>query len=113
MVNVITNRQREWLRKLKEGSIRKKDNPQKYAAYERRIRARIDNLLDNLLWLAENFPNMLQDIEVELADETIPLKRRAKGLLKAITLFENEPTVLSLVAEIYTDHQIEITRKPK
>ena len=108
---MITNLQRKWLKKLKEGKVRKKDNPQKYSAYKRRIRKRVDDMVKNLLWLAENFPDILQDLEWELGSEDIPMKRRARALIKAVTLFENEPTVLSLIAQIYSEHQIEITKK--
>jgi len=108
---LITDIELEWLKKLKAGKIKKKDNPRKYSAYKRRIRARIDHMIRNTEWVAENCPDILQDTEWELSDPNLPLKRRAKALLKIVTLFENEPTVLSLIAEIYSSHQIEITKK--
>lgn len=110
---VITDLQKEWLKKLNEGTVKKKDNPQKYSAYKRRTRKRIDDMFKNLLWVAEHSPNTLQDSDWEIAHAEVPLKRRAKALLKALSMFENEPTVLSLIAEIYSEHQIEIVKKSK
>jgi hypothetical protein len=68
-------------------------------------------MVNNLLELAKIRPDILQDLRNELADEEKPLKRRARTLLKAVSLFESEPTVLSLIAEIYSEHNIEITKK--
>lgn len=112
MIEMITDLQKKWLMKELEGKIKKGDDPRKYSAYKRRIRARIDNLCENLLWLAEYRPDLLSDRNYEDSDPNISLHRRAKALLKAVTLFENEPTVLSLIAEIYASFaQIEVTRK--
>jgi len=108
---MITDIQRKWLKDLKERRIKKKDNPRKYSAYMRRVQERIDHMIENLLWLAKNYPDILSDLQNELADEELPMKRRAKALIKAITLFENEPTVIEIISEIYTKHQIEISHK--
>lgn len=75
------------------------------------MRDRIDHQIENLLWVAEYCPEVLSDREYENGDENIPKFRRARALLKAVSLFENEPTVLSLLAEIYNKHQFEIQRK--
>ena len=111
MIKLITDIQLQYLRDVLAGKIKKKDNPRKYSAYERRIHERIDQMVDNLLELAKIRPDILQDLRNELSDEDKPLKRRARTLLKAVSLFENEPTVLSLIAEIYSEHNIEITKK--
>jgi len=108
---MITNIQRRYLQQELEGKIKKKQDPRKYSAYRRRIRKRIDNMAENLLWLAEHRPEILQDKDYENSDETIQRLRRARALLKAVTLFENEPTVLSLIAEIYSSFQLEVVKK--
>lgn len=108
---MITDKQREWLQAEIDGKVRKKQAPRKYSAYRRRIRDRIIHMRKNLLWLAKNRPDILQDIQYELSDENIQRYGNARALLKAVTLFENEPTVLFLIGEIYSSHQIELSRK--
>lgn len=108
---MITDIQKDWLQKELDGKVKRKQNPRKHSAYKRRIRDRIDHMVENLLWLAKNRPDILQDMEYELGSDDIVRFRRARALLQAIALFENEPTVLSLIAEIYTSHQIEVTKK--
>ena len=108
---MITDIQLQYVKDVLAGKIKKKDNPRKYSAYERRINEHIDHMIKNLVELSEIRPDLLQDLRNELADEEKPLKRRARALLKAVSLFENEPTVLSLIAEIYSEHGIELTKK--
>ena len=108
---MITDIMKNWLKMELEGKVKKKDNPRKHSAYMRRIRTRIDHMKENLVWLAEHRPDILLDLDFELADESLPMHRRARALIKAITLFENEPTVLSLIAEIYSQHSIEVHKK--
>ena len=108
---MITDIQRKFLQLIFEGKIKKRRNPRKYSSYTRRIRERIDHALDNLIWTAEHAPEILSDREFEKGDDRLKKYRRARALLKAISLFENEPTVLLLVAEVYSHRQIEIQRK--
>lgn len=108
---MITDIQLQYIKDVLAGKIKKRDNPRKHSAYERRINARIDHMIANLLELAQIRPDILQDLKNELMDEEKNLKRRAKGLLRAVSLFENEPTVFSLIAEIYSDHQVELVKK--
>lgn len=111
VVTMITDIMLQFLKDLESGKVKKKDNPRKYSAYMKRIRKMIDEKTANLLWLAEHRPDILSDLEYELADETLPMKRRAKALMKAIALFENEPTVIEIISNIYTQHSIELTHK--
>ena len=110
---MITDKQKEFLQLVLEGKIKKGRDPKKYSATFIRIRKHIDHMKENLLWLAINFPDILRDIDYELNDMTIKRYRRARSLLKAISLFEREDTVLSLIAEIYSAHQLEISKKKK
>ena len=110
---MITDIERKWLQDILDGKIKPKQNPRKTSAYYSRINKRIDHMIKNGLWLAEHRPDLIQDLKNELADENLPMKRRARALLKMVTLFENEPTVLSLIAEIYSEqgHSIEVSKK--
>jgi len=108
---MITDIQKKYLADELAGKIKKKDNPRKHSAYLRRMNEHIDHMLENLLWLAQNRPDILQDLSNELADEEKILHRRAKILLKAITLFENQPTVLELIAELYPEESVELVKK--
>lgn len=108
---MITDIQKRWLQLELEGKITKKQDPRKYSAYRRRIREHVIHMRENLLWLAEHCPEILQDRDYENSDETIPRYSNARALLKVVTLFENEPTVLSLIAEIYSSFQLELLRK--
>lgn len=77
----------------------------------RRIQEHIEKSMKNLLWLAENRPDILQDLETELLDADLLLKRRARALIKAVSLFENEPTVFSIIAEVYNERVVSIEKK--
>jgi len=107
---MITDIQKKYLIDELAGKIKKKDNPRKHSAYLRRMNEHIDHMLENLLWLAQNRPDILQDLKTELSEEK-PLKRRARGLLRAVTLFENQPTVLELIAELYPEESVELAKK--
>ena len=111
VVSMITDIQKMWLEKELDGKLKRKDDPRKYSAYRRRIRAHIEKMRENLIWLAENRPDILEDIEFELSDDTIERHRNAKTLLKAVTLFESEPTVWELLQTIYSSYQIELQKK--
>lgn len=111
VVSLITDKQLIFLEDILNGKIKKKDDPRKYSTYIRRIQNRIDHMKRNLLWLSEHRPDIMSDLANELADENLPMKRRAKALIKAVTLFENEPTVIEIISEIYTKHQIELTKR--
>lgn len=108
---MITNIQRTFLQDILDGKLKKKNCPKKYSAQMKRIQNRINEGVENLLWLAQTRPDLLQDLNNELLDENLPMKRRARALLKAVSLFENEPTVFSLIAEIYSNHVIELRKK--
>lgn len=66
-------------------------NPQlkqeiKHSVYMNRIQKRIEKEMDNMLWLAVNYPKILLDDEKEYKDETgkIVCHRRLKKLLLTI-----------------------------
>ena len=108
---MITNIQKKFIQLELEGKIQKGRNPRRYSSYKRRTRARIDREIENLLWTAEYAPEILSDREFEKGDDTIKEHRRARALLKAVSLFENEPTIFVLIAEIFSKHQVELQRK--
>lgn len=110
---MITNKMKEYLKELLTGKTKKKHDPRKYSAYLIRTRKMIDDTLVKGQWLADNYPDILRDFDYELADPAIPLKRRAKALLKIIATFETEATMIKLMNEMFPDHSIEIIRRKK
>lgn len=110
---MITNKMVEYLKELLTGKAKRKHDPRKYSAYHIRIRKMIDTGLIRLQWLADEYPDLLRDFKYELNDEKIPLKRRAKALLKIVATFETEATMIKLMNEMFPDHSIEIIRKEK
>lgn len=108
---MITDIQRKWLQDILDGKITKKQNPRKWSSYLRRINDHIDHMVENGIWLAEKFPDIIRDLKNEMTDENLPMKRRAKALLKMVSLFENEPTVIELISLLYINHNIELSRK--
>lgn len=93
------------------GEVRKRDDPRKYSAYMIRVRERIDNMLENLLWLAENYPEILRDDEFELSSE-VERNRRARILLKATRLFEPDNIIVRILNET-SKHDISLEKKRK
>jgi len=110
---MITDIMMEWFKGLLSGKTKKKHDPRKYSAYKIRTRKMIDKNLVKLQWLADNYPDILRDFEYELNDDGVPMKRRAKALLKAVSTFESEATMIKLMNEMFPDHSIEIVRRKK
>ncbi len=63
---MITDKQREWLQGLRDGTITKKDDPHKYSVYRKRIRERMERQFENLLFVANEFPEIITDEEYEI-----------------------------------------------
>lgn len=99
---MITDSQKKWLEELMEGKITKKDNSHKYSVYMNRIRANIDHEFENLLWLAKNYPDILEDQEWELEKYGKITNRRLKMLLQAIKFIypEVDPQLIRLQREV-------------
>jgi len=74
---------KKWLETLKGRPIKKSP---KYYVYIGRIQRRIDRELDNLLWLAQNFPEVFLDEEHQYYDESgkIVPHRRLKKLIRVL-----------------------------
>lgn len=79
MFNIITNKQREFLEKLKSGEITKEDNPKRYNELMVAIREQIDARLGNTLWLVDNYLDILRDDKAEIEDENLERYRRFKA----------------------------------
>jgi len=107
---MITDIQKKYVQLKLEGKITKKQNPRKDSAYERRMQERIDHMIKNGKWLAKARPDILQNIEAWKRGD-VPRYHRARELLKMVALFEREDVVLSLIAEIYSNHQLEVHKK--
>lgn len=110
---MITNNQQRFFQDILDGKIKKTDDAYKYNWYMRHARQSIDKNLKKLIWLAEKFPDVLRDFDHELMNEDLEIRRRAKGLLKAISLFETEPQIIKIVAELYPHYSFEIVKKRK
>jgi len=90
---LITDKQLEWLRGVNERRITKSDDPHKWSVYMKRIRERIDHQLDNLLWLCENMPEILMDMDYEIQNYGILKRRRLKNLMLAVKMLYPEADV--------------------
>lgn len=81
---MITDIQKEWLQKILDGEITKKDNSHKWSVYMGRIRKRVENEFDNLIWLSLNYPELLTDEEWEIQELGQIKRRRLKMLMQVI-----------------------------
>lgn len=112
---MITDIQKEWIRKIMQGEITKEDNPRKYSAYMSRIQKRIDAMLINLEWLAKNSPEILKNEEREYDDPAIERHQRVKTLLRVcatISPFNEDPTILKVIGTLLpSQFGIELVKK--
>jgi hypothetical protein len=77
---------KKWLVDLLEGRIKKDDDPHKYIVYMGRIREYIDRDLDNLVWLATYYPDIITDEDYEIRTEGIVKRRRMRKLMQVLEL---------------------------
>lgn len=99
---MITESQKDWLKELVDGKITKKDNPHKHSVYMNRIRERMDREMENLLWLANNCPDILTDAEWEIEELGSIKNRRLKLFLQVIKAMypEVDPQLIRLQREV-------------
>jgi hypothetical protein len=99
---MVTDKQIEWLTPYIKGEKTRRDDPQKYSVYRKRIRNTIDDRLKNMLWLANNAPEFMRDEEHEIQEEGRILHRRLKILLQIIKAMEPEsdPALIRLREEV-------------
>jgi len=93
----------------------KADNPRKYSAYMKRIQERIDHMLDNMVWLANNRPELLKFEERELDDPNIERYMRLKKILDVcvkMNPYSEDPTLFRLLSKMIPTYAIELVRKP-
>ncbi len=118
---MITDIQKEFIRKIKSGEITKKDIGYKYGITMARIQEQIDKNMANLLWLVENAPEILTDEETEIDDEKLERYRRFKALAfvagKINPMYEFEQIglvdVLKKLSQLHPKYYFEIIRKDK
>jgi len=116
---MITNNQREFLRKVLAGEITKEDNPKRYSEIMIRIQKTIDEKLTNTVWMAENCPSILDDERAEFDDEELERYRRFKAFAYIISKlnphYEIEradlTTILKKLSQLYPNFYFEIIRK--
>lgn len=105
---IITSIQRRWLEALLSGEETKHSNPRKFSAYWKRIQERIDEMFENLKWLAENYPEVLTEGEFKTDHE------RMKTLLYVadkINPMEKTPLLFKILQQTLTKHDIVLTKK--
>jgi len=116
---MITNKQREFLEKLKSGEITKEDNPKRYNELMVAIREQIDSRLGNTIWLVDNYPELLRDDKAEIDDENLERYRRFKAFayitseLDPNTELENVDLkeALKKLSQLYPKFYFEAIRK--
>jgi hypothetical protein len=98
---MITDFQKAWLKELKDNKTSKKVDPHKYSVYMARIRERVDSEMENLLWCANNAPEILLDAEWELEELGSIRNRRLKILLQVIKAMypEVDPQLIRMQRE--------------
>ena len=101
MIDMITDSQKQWLKELVEGKTTKKVDPHKYSVYMNRIRERIDGEMENLLWIANNCPEILTDAEWEIEELGSIKNRRLKMFLQVVKAMypEVDPQLIRLQRE--------------
>jgi len=112
---MITDIQRKWVEQLIKGTITKSDNPRKYSAYMKRIQKRIDEMMTNLLWLADNAPEILKNEEEEYDNIALERHQRLKTLLRIcvkINPLTEDPTIFKIIGTFLpSNFEIGIFRK--
>lgn len=107
---MITNIQVKWLDRVLKREETKHDNPRKFSAYWKRIQKRIDDMFVNLTWLADNFPEVLTEGELERNHQ------RMKDLLYVadkINPMAKTPLLFKILTQMLEKHDIVLTkRKP-
>lgn len=119
MVNLITNIQREFLRKIISGEITKEDNPKRYSEMKIRIRKTIDEGLINTIWMVDNCPELLTDEIIEFEDEALERHRRFKAFAYIISKLNphyevenaNLVDILKKLSQLYPKYYFDIIRK--
>lgn len=91
MIAMITNKQMAFLQKMSRGE---QLDRRVYSIYMRRIQKKLDEGMERLVWLAENYPWILSDIDSELEDSTLPRYRRLKALIKVLSLIASDRQVI-------------------
>lgn len=100
---IVTDIQKKWLTDIKNGKINKADNPRKYSAYMRRVQTRVDHLLVNFEWVADNCPDILKYEEREYDDPNVERHARLKRLLRIcvkISPFTEDPSILKILGKM-------------
>jgi hypothetical protein len=108
--NMITNKMREWLQSLPEKPV--KDI--KYCVYINRIQKRIDEELDNLLWLCVNHPELVIDEETEINDLTgkIVSHRRLRKLMLCVNAINPNMNVTLVLEKLRAEEEANRPQPP-
>lgn len=118
---MITNKQRVFLQKLKDGELAKEDNPKKFSAVMIRIQKQIDKNIDNLVWLVDNYPEILKDVDMEIGDVNVERYRRFKAFGYILNRLDPQteleevdlPKLLVQLSRLYPEFYFRLIRKNK
>ena len=121
VITIITDIEKAFLEKLKNGEITKEDVGYRYSITMTRIQEQIDKNMANLLWLVENMPEILADEKSEIDDEKLERYRRFKALAYAAgklnPMYEFESVglsdILKKLSQLYPKYYFEILKKRK
>ena len=119
MIKIITNKQRRFLQKVLDGEITKSDNPKRFSAISIRIQEQIDKNILNLVWIVDNYPEILKDEVTEIDNANIERYRRFKAFayilskLNPMTEIEEVelPEILRKLGRLYPKFYFKILRR--
>jgi len=121
LIKVITNKQLDFLQKLVDGEIIKEDNRKKFSAIMIRIQEQIDKNMANLIWIVDNYPQILKDEDAEIHDVDVERYRRFKAFAYILTKLDpmteleevDLPKILEKLSRLYPKFYFKILRKDK
>ena len=119
VVSLITNMELKFLQKLLNGEITKEDNPKKFSATWIRIQKQIDKNMANLVWLVDNFPEILKDSDEEINNVSLERYRRFKAFAYVLTKLDpmteleevDLPDILKKLQRLHPKFYFRIIRK--
>lgn len=116
---MITDNQREFLRKVLAGEIKKEDDPKRWSEMFIRIQKTIDKRLANTVWMADNCPEFLTDEKTEFDDEFLERFRRFKAFAYILSKLNphyeieeaNLADILKKLSQLYPKYYFDAVRK--
>lgn len=105
---MITEIQRKWLERILSGEETKHENPRKFSAYWKRVQERIDGMLENMKWLADNFPEVLTEGEFKNDHERMKILLHVADKINPMS---KTPLLFKILTTMLDKHDIVLTKK--